>query len=57
MASNTSAIEPTIGTEPTRDTRDKTRSVSDLPGDGRLLRKIFAKRPAIAILASDSSPR
>jgi len=57
MASHTSGIESTTATKPKRDARGDARSVSDGRGDGRLLHKIFAERPAIAVIASDSSPR
>ena len=55
MAANTPSIETTAATKLMRDARGDARPVVDRADDGRLLRKIFAKRPAIAILASDSS--
>ena len=55
MAANTSTIETATATKPMRDARGDARPVADQADDGRLLRKIFAKRPAIEILASDPS--
>jgi hypothetical protein len=55
MAANTSTIETATAPKPKRDTRVHVRPVADRVDDGRLLRKIFAKRPAVEILASDPS--
>ncbi len=55
MAPNTSSIDTTTAAKPTRVARRDARPVADRADDGRLLRKIFAKRPAIEILASDPS--
>ena len=55
MAANTSTVETTTAIKPMRDARVDSRPVADRAHDGRLLHKIFAKRPAIEILASDPS--
>jgi len=55
MAANIPTIETTTATKPMRDVRVEARLVADRADDGRLLRKVFAKRPAIEILASDPS--
>ncbi len=55
MAANTSTVETTTAIKSIRDARGDSRPVADRADDGRLLRKIFAKRPAIEILASDPS--
>ena len=55
MATNTQTIEPTADTKPMRHGPSGARPVVDQADDGRLLHKIYAKRPAIEILASDPS--
>ena len=51
MASNTTAIEPT---KPMGETQGPRPSV-DRAADGRILRKLIATRPAVAMIAPDSS--
>ena len=47
MESNPSGIGTPSADNPIRETPDVARAFSESVGDGRLLRKIFARRPAL----------